>query len=547
MNTEPMLTTLLSTRIATTPFLDDIMDETKGPQVSMTVDTTTTDENIEPVGLEGSADDRNMIDYEPLAALGPLPDDDQDEQIDDASQVDPVEPLDLGDVEMGDEILVTVEDSVAANEPDFEEMEFSEDEILEGVQENITEPTQAETVEKSDTEPILDLIAEPLPEPQANDVGEILESAGTRQDNFELAAEGYEENVQLYQESEDVTEEAYETGEAADAEAPDTEEQSEEALEAEIWRLEQELEQEERRQSIHSADESEVSLDDIQEDHGLESSVPITLQTNDTEYQLMPHSSRGDSSHLPILMEDASACRLSLEGLFVALREVFRVNGSAFKVDEELVLEFHELNLFVNEDHVYARDLTLNDIVYIFQGLKQNSHKNGQECPSSLTLILHSQARFITGFNALTELVGQGKGFADMGTFPGDNEARQVEVAVVTIEDPKMDPFEDELDGAALKDGVNKDEEEATVAEGQFEGASAVKGSKPAPEDTSRANLSDETHIIQTVTEHVLAGSVANISENSQLETKKRSIPDQAGDDTENGSENATKKTKRDE
>jgi hypothetical protein len=98
----------------------------------------------------------------------------------------------------------------------------------------------------------------------------------------------------------------------------------------------------------------------------------------------------------------------------------------------------------------------LNDIAQLFNDLSMNTPE--EQRPLALEIILSEQQRFITGFNYLSDLVKEGKGFNDM-------LYSDVERVVATGADElQITGEENEVDEAELE----HDEEQLDIPRGKL-------------------------------------------------------------------------------
>ncbi|CUM66882.1 uncharacterized protein PRCAT00004566001 [Priceomyces carsonii] len=149
----------------------------------------------------------------------------------------------------------------------------------------------------------------------------------------------------------------------------------------------------------------------------LKCAFPIMVYIADTEFLLVPFDNESvmDLSNLVSLYDDCeSIFNAPIEEFFGLIRNNEDLNDYFnFKISEELVLQIPELGgIYITEDNIYSRDITIGDFIKAFEGLSTNSEEG--IIPASISLNVTSQTRFITNFNQITELIRSGKGFKDI-------------------------------------------------------------------------------------------------------------------------------------
>lgn len=138
---------------------------------------------------------------------------------------------------------------------------------------------------------------------------------------------------------------------------------------------------------------------------------PITITVASTEFLLIP-STNDSVSHLVSLYDDTEVLQSTIERFFDKIRanEDLREIQS-LPTSVEMVLSVPELGaLTITEDNIYSRDITVLDLVDTFEHLQRCSDASA-ECPSSLSLCITTQPRFIASFNTLTDLIRRGVGY----------------------------------------------------------------------------------------------------------------------------------------
>lgn len=112
--------------------------------------------------------------------------------------------------------------------------------------------------------------------------------------------------------------------------------------------------------------------------------------------------------------------------------QLLRGNGDLidaynFNVEDELRIDFPELNLYVTEDNVFARELNLDDIIACFHQLRQNSALKGEKSfPDKFTVLVSMQQRFASRYGKLKKLVEQQGTFTELqGNFSSEGQVNK--------------------------------------------------------------------------------------------------------------------------
>lgn len=118
----------------------------------------------------------------------------------------------------------------------------------------------------------------------------------------------------------------------------------------------------------------------------------------------------------------------SLEQIFQLLRgNGDLIDAYNFNVEDELRIDFPELNLYVTEDNVFARELNLDDIIACFHQLRQNSALKGEKSiPDKFTVLVSMQQRFASRYGKLKKLVEQQGTFTELlGNFSSEGQVNK--------------------------------------------------------------------------------------------------------------------------
>lgn len=132
--------------------------------------------------------------------------------------------------------------------------------------------------------------------------------------------------------------------------------------------------------------------------------MPVRVTFNEQDFVMFPDAEPATyigetESHVvaPRLAGRAEAYFEPLESLFEALR-IQESLGDFLEEGTEVTLEFPALDMHVREDDVYAREVTLDDIYRLHDGLG---------LPSSLHVVVTEGRRFISRYNELANHVSQ--------------------------------------------------------------------------------------------------------------------------------------------
>uniref|UniRef100_A0A060TD91 ARAD1D41272p n=1 Tax=Blastobotrys adeninivorans TaxID=409370 RepID=A0A060TD91_BLAAD len=169
------------------------------------------------------------------------------------------------------------------------------------------------------------------------------------------------------------------------------------------------MEQEYRgNEDAGNGDDSDNQVD-VEQARILAQLVPVILRTTDSAFLLFPVDVDGRNLDGTIF-SDHENCASTIEELFSVLRGWFESKDMAYSMDSELVFNFPDLGLVLGEDNVYGREVTLYDILRVFDELRTNGNDSG----SAIQIELSEQSRFMSSFNYLSELAREGKGLNDI-------------------------------------------------------------------------------------------------------------------------------------
>ncbi|OWB84039.1 hypothetical protein B5S33_g2676 [[Candida] boidinii] len=137
--------------------------------------------------------------------------------------------------------------------------------------------------------------------------------------------------------------------------------------------------------------------------------IPVYLDLGDDGiYKLFPPTCDEEEEYkeLPVAFEDSAVLPIKLESFFASLRQFFRMNSLDLDNDGELVLKFKDIGLCITEDNIYCRDLSILDILSLFEGLRNNT-KN-KTLIKFMIIDISTRVRFITKFNELSRKLKNG-------------------------------------------------------------------------------------------------------------------------------------------
>ncbi|AMD22451.1 HGR112Cp [Eremothecium sinecaudum] len=177
-----------------------------------------------------------------------------------------------------------------------------------------------------------------------------------------------------------------------------------------------------------------ISDSDVQEaaKHLLLSKAPkITLEYRGITYTMFkePNDFENESklTNNPAdkyILKSFDGMHVSFTQLFESIRGFLQTNfGTLEFLSKEIILTFPDLQLTVNEDNTYAKNITMNDIESIFKILRDNSLKRGDDnIPDHLHAVVTLGNRFVSKYNDLVELVDNDASFAHVNGFSNDQQ-----------------------------------------------------------------------------------------------------------------------------
>ncbi|KAK9464775.1 hypothetical protein V1512DRAFT_267427 [Lipomyces arxii] len=166
--------------------------------------------------------------------------------------------------------------------------------------------------------------------------------------------------------------------------------------------------------------------------------ICVLLKRDDEFFVLCP--SESIESDVPQILDDDFMLSQPLEMFFPLLRGVF--SGSVAD-DSELLLEIPQLKLSVTEDNTYTHEVTVYDLVELYDNLCGAEAE--AKVPSVLEIKLKTQPRFISRFNYISELIRNGHGLSylkiqdEMNSVGEESDNSNEQVTVETgVSDPAV-------------------------------------------------------------------------------------------------------------
>lgn len=160
-------------------------------------------------------------------------------------------------------------------------------------------------------------------------------------------------------------------------------------------------------------------------------------------------------------------CNVAFSRIRLFFQKVF---GGVELLSRELTFAFPDLDMVMEEDNMYNKDITLNDVVSIFKILKDNSIKNCEPNVSSyLTIDVSTRPRFVSRYNALVEMLSDDATFSNIKIFSNDSnhpvvldDGEQQGGVATSREVIIMTSDEENTDEEKKEDQVNKHEQHST-------------------------------------------------------------------------------------
>ncbi|CAN6605094.1 hypothetical protein TRVA0_002S05094 [Trichomonascus vanleenenianus] len=156
------------------------------------------------------------------------------------------------------------------------------------------------------------------------------------------------------------------------------------------------------------------SEEDLEQKMHLIKSYPIIVTKDDMDgsFFLFSCYESEDTEDAPVLLDEVDALNMPMEDIFGSLRQAFEKFDVHISVEDELIFYFPQMQLRIQEDNFYSKEVTMNDIFEVFCELVSNTPE--QDRPVALDVQLTLSRRFISVFNALSERIREDKGFPDV-------------------------------------------------------------------------------------------------------------------------------------
>lgn len=123
-----------------------------------------------------------------------------------------------------------------------------------------------------------------------------------------------------------------------------------------------------------------------------------------------------------VICADSTDLHRGCNIVFGRIRLFLQKNYGALELfSRELTFSIPELDLNMEEDNLYNKEVNMNDIVSIFKLLKDNSVKNCEEnVPSHITMYVGTKPRFVARYNELVEMLSSDATFSNIKVFSND-------------------------------------------------------------------------------------------------------------------------------
>ncbi|SCU86323.1 LAMI_0D01552g1_1 [Lachancea mirantina] len=123
-----------------------------------------------------------------------------------------------------------------------------------------------------------------------------------------------------------------------------------------------------------------------------------------------------------VICDDASDIHRGCNTIFARVRlHLQREYGALELMSRELLLDFPALDLTMEEDNMYNKSITMNDVISIFKLLRDNSIKKCEtNVPSFLEINVTTRPRFVARYNALVDLIGGEATFSHVKVYSND-------------------------------------------------------------------------------------------------------------------------------
>ncbi|SCU82849.1 LAFA_0D00386g1_1 [Lachancea sp. 'fantastica'] len=204
----------------------------------------------------------------------------------------------------------------------------------------------------------------------------------------------------------------------------------------------------------------------------------------------------GERDSSKIICKDSADLHRGCHIIFGRLRLFLQnVNRPLDLLSRELKMEFPDLDLIMEEDNMYNKDITINDIVSIFKILKDNSIKKCEaNVPTIITINVSTKPRFVSRYNSLVEMLTGDATFSNIRVFSNDEshpvvlddgeqiENKDTEVIVMSSGDEKEESVVDQESNEASTTTTEQPLEKSFVNALRPESPGALKRKRDAEE-----------------------------------------------------------------
>lgn len=150
----------------------------------------------------------------------------------------------------------------------------------------------------------------------------------------------------------------------------------------------------------------------------------IILHYKHDVYMLFKSTNPEYHPSLRYVLMDNIGLHVNLNVVLSSIRQFIQnTYGSLEVANREIFLNFTDLSLNLGEDNIYIRNITINDIVSIFEALKRNSiQKQESNIPTHININISLLPRFVSRYNDLVEMIDNDAGFSSISGFSNDIE-----------------------------------------------------------------------------------------------------------------------------
>lgn len=151
--------------------------------------------------------------------------------------------------------------------------------------------------------------------------------------------------------------------------------------------------------------------------------LPLTtLEYDGHIFKMFPDKDSVENKNVQVVIEDKSLVHMEFN-LFIAAIRVFleKKYGVLPLSSKEIFIEFPDLNLQLNEDNIYVKRMTMDDIISIFNSLRINSiRRQEKDIPEIVRAVVVLRPRFVSRYNDLVEIMDNNGSFSTAQGFSND-------------------------------------------------------------------------------------------------------------------------------